>query len=273
MFALASAVLFGTADFIGGFATRRLPAWTVALWTQLFGLPVLVVGALVVNAPEVTGNDLRWGASAGIVGIAGLAILYATLAAGQMSVVAPIIGSVAAVIPVGFAVVVGETINAVQWGGIALAVGAVMLLGRDPDAGPLNRKLLLQAIAAATAFGVFFVLMGQTSADSGVWPLIAARTISVPFGIGVVLLAATVNPRTPRRTWGLVALSGAVDMAANIAILLAVQRGPIGINAVLGSLYPVFTVAAAIVVLRERPSRNQSFGIVLAVVAIAALAI
>ncbi len=273
MFALASAILFGTADFIGGFATRRLQAWTVALWTQLFGLPVLGLGVVVVSAPEVTRNDLMWGASAGIVGIAGLAVLYAALAAGQMSVVAPIIGAVAAVIPVTFAVAVGESINAVQWGGIALAVGAVVLLGRDPDAGPLNRKLLLQAIAAATAFGVFFVLMGQTSVDSGVWPLIAARSISVPFGIGVVLLAATVNPKAPHGTWRLVALSGAIDMMANIAILLAVQRGPIGINAVLGSLYPVFTVAAAIVVLRERPSQSQAIGIVLAVGAIAALAI
>jgi drug/metabolite transporter (DMT)-like permease len=54
---------------------------------------------------------------------------------------------------------------------------------------------------------------------------------------------------------------------------MAVQRGPIGINAVLGSLYPVFTVAAAVIVLRERPSRMQTAGIALAVLAIVALAV
>jgi drug/metabolite transporter (DMT)-like permease len=62
-------------------------------------------------------------------------------------------------------------------------------------------------------------------------------------------------------------------MGANIAILLAVQRGPIGVNAVLGSLYPVFTVAAAVIFLRERPTTMQTAGIGLAVLAIIALAV
>lgn len=272
LLAIASAALFGVADFIGGFATRRVTAWTVATWTQIFGIPVLVVGAIVVAAPAVKQSDLVWGALAGLIGLGGLALLYATLAAGKMSIVAPIIGTGAAVVPVIYAVVVGEAITAVQWAGIALALVAVLLLAREPGAhDPLDRRLFLQAILTALCFGVFFVMMGQTGEDSGVWPLVAARSVSVPIGIAVLTLLSIV-PKVPKGSWGLVAASGALDMGGNIAILLAVQRGPVGVNAVLGSLYPVFTVAAAVVVLRERPTMVQMSGIVLAVIAIAALA-
>lgn len=272
LFALASAALFGVADFIGGLATRRLAAWTVATWTQIFGIPVLIIGVFVVASPDVTQNDIIWGALAGVIGLAGLALLYATLAAGKMSIVAPIIGAGAAVVPVLYAVVVGEEITGVQWGGIALALFAVVLLAREPGAGKLDRKLFLQAMLTAVSFGVFFIIMGQTGEGSGVWPLVAARGVSIPIGVAVLVVSA-VQPKTPRGSWRLVATSGAIDMAANIAILLAVQRGPIGINAVLGSLYPVFTVAAAVIVLRERPSRLQTAGILLAVLAIVALAV
>ena len=271
IFALSSAVLFGVADFLGGVATRRLAAWTVATWTQIFGIPVLLLGVLIVDAPAVARSDILWGASAGVIGLTGLALLYATLAAGKMSVVAPIIGAGAAVVPVAFAVVVGESINALQWGGIALALIAVILLAREPGVDRLTPKLFTQAMAAAGAFGAFFILMGQTSEASGVWPLVAARSVSIPVGIAAVL-ATGVRPRIPKGAWTLVALSGVIDMAANIAILLAVQRGPIGINAVLGSLYPVFTVAAAILFLRERPTVTQVIGIATAVMAIIALA-
>lgn len=272
MLALASAALFGVADFIGGFAARRLTAWTVATWTQICGIPVLMIGVLIVDSPEVTRTDIVWGAAAGVIGLAGLALLYATLAAGKMSIVAPIIGAGAAVVPVAYAVVVGESITGVQWGGIVLALGAVVLLAREPGAGRLDRKLFIQALLTALSFGVFFIIMGQTGEGSGLWPLVAARSVSVPIGIAVLILTA-VKPKTPRGSWLLVAMSGVIDMAANIAILLAVQRGPIGVNAVLGSLYPVFTVAAAIIFLRERPTTTQAAGIGVAVLAIVALAV
>lgn len=270
--ALASAALFGVADFIGGFAARRVQAWTVATWTQIFGIPALVIGALTISAPHVERADLVWGAAAGIVGLVGLALLYATLAAGKMSVVAPIIGAGAAIVPVAYAVIVGESITALQWGGIGLALVAVVLLAREPGSGSLDTKLFLHAMLTALSFGVFFIMMGQTGEESGVWPLVTARSVSIPIGIAVLLLSS-VSPKIPRRAWGLVAASGTIDMLGNIAILLAVQRGPIGINAVLGSLYPVFTVAAAVIVLRERPSTLQISGILLAVLAIVALAV
>ncbi|MDA2979082.1 MAG: DMT family transporter [Actinomycetota bacterium] len=275
--ALISAVLFGVSDFTGGIATRRVSAWVVAAWSQLLGLPILVLGLVVVTSTEVTRHDLMWGAIGGVFGVVGLAIMYSTLAAGKMSVVAPVIGAGAAGIPVMWAVATGETITWINWIGICVAGLAVFLLTAQSrssrsTAEALDRKLLFQALVAAFGFAVFFIALGQTSEASGLWPLVAARSTTVPVAFGALFLGAA-KAGSMRTVWKLILGTGMLDMAANIAIVLAVQRGPIGITAVLGSLYPVFTVAAAIVVLRERPTVRQLVGIALATTAIVTLAV
>lgn len=272
LLAITSAALFGFADFAGGIASRRMPAWKATAWSQLLGTPFLVIGLVVVAAPEVTRPDLVWGAAGGLFGLVGLAIMYATLAAGAMSVVAPIIGAGAAIIPVTWAVATGESMSPLEWAGIVGAGAAVALLASQPGAGRINRRLFLQALAAAFGFGVFFIALGQTNQASGLWPLAAARIVTVPLAFAIVLVRQ-VRPIAPRGSWRLVAITGSFDMTANIAIVLAVQRGPLGINAVLGSLYPLFTVAAAIIILKERPTARQLAGIALAMGSILILAI
>lgn len=270
--ALASAALFGIADFTGGLATKRLSAWTVTGWVQLLGIPILLLGLVAVPDPEVTTADLAWGAFGGAFGLVGLAVMYMALAAGTMSVIAPIIGVGAAIIPVAWAVLTGETISAVQWTGIAMAGVAVSLIASPGGAGRPSPRLALQAFAAAVAFAIFFIALGQTSEASGLWPLASAKAVTLPLAFTIIV--ARRAPLTPGRSlMPLVVATAALDMAANVAIVLAVQRGPIGINAVLGSLYPAFTIVAAVIVLKERPTRRQITGIAIALVAVLALAV
>jgi drug/metabolite transporter (DMT)-like permease len=272
LLAIASAALFGVADFTGGLATRKLNPWLVAAWSQSLGVPILLVGLLIVESTEVTQPDLVWGAVGGLFGIAGLAVMYATLAAGVMSVIAPIIGAGAAGIPVLWAVATGETIGPVQWFGIAAAGVAVIVLSAQKGHGRVTGRLLGQALLAAVGFAVFFIALGQTNEASGLWPLVAARVVTIPIAFTMMLLLSK-HQRTPATAWGLVVTTGMFDMAANVAIVLAVQRGPLGINAVLGSLYPVFTIIAAMIVLKERPTVVQKAAMVLALVAILLLAL
>lgn len=272
LLALVSAVLFGVADFTGGFVTRRLPVWKVIFWSQLLGLPLLVVGLLVVPAEEVTALDLGLGAIGGVAGLIGLAILYSTLAAGTMSVVAPISGAVAAAIPVVFDLSRGEELSPLQIFGIVLALAAVLLVGLDHSARHLDAQLLLQAAAAGAAFAVFFIALGFTDEASGLWPLVAARAATVPIAFAVALaLGVAARPRDDDLK--LVGIAGTLDMGANIAIALALQRGPIGISSVLSSLYPAVTAVVAVVVLKERPSTQQLVGIGFALAAVLALAL
>ncbi len=272
LLALTAAAFFGVADFAGGLATRASSAWKVTAWSQLISVPLLALGILLVEATAVTTADIALGAIGGAVGLIGLVLMYSAFATGTMSVVAPIIGALAAAIPVGWDVATGGTITRLHWLGIVISIGAVILLALQPHKGDTESEPLLKAIGAAIAFAAFFIAMSYTNEASGLWPLVAARSVTLPVAFAAASLLGVAKP--PKRSiLPLVAFAGLADMTANLAIVIAVQRGPLGVNAVLSSLYPAFTVLAALIFLRERPSVPQRLGIALAVVAALLLAI
>jgi drug/metabolite transporter (DMT)-like permease len=264
--ALISAALFGVADFAGGLASRTISAWRVLAWSQLFGLPLLIIALATIGKADFTAHDLAFGAAAGLFGLVGLALLYTALAAGTMSIVSPIVGVVSASIPVIWGLAAGESLTAGQWVGIVAAIVAVVLIaGHRSHTRPPN-AILLQALGAAVAFAMFFIAMDQTSADSGLWPLAAARAVTLPVGFAVAGITASVAI-PPRSVLPHVTFAGVADIGANMAVLVALQLGSLAITAVLASLYPAFTAIAAIIILREKPTLRQSIGIVLAVTA------
>jgi drug/metabolite transporter (DMT)-like permease len=90
--------------------------------------------------------------------------------------------------------------------------------------------------------------------------------VTTPVAFAVAGITATIAiPRA--RELSKVAFVGVADVGANIAVLPAIQTGSLAITTVLASLYPAFTVLAAIFVLREKPTLQQSIGIGIAVVA------
>lgn len=268
--ALASALVYGTSDFLGGLASRRASVFGVVLVSQLVGL-----AALLVLLPWLGGSarpaDLAWGAAAGLAGASALAVFFAALARGTMSVVAPVTAVTAAALPVAVGLLGGERVGPWAAAGIGLALVAVVLVSAEHGLGELRSARsagVLPALVAGTAFGIFFVLLDRTAADAGLTPLVPARIASV-----LLVLAVAVLGRRSLRTGGgafpLVAASGVGDMAANALFLLATQAGgQLAVVGVLVSLYPVSTVVLAQLVLRERLVPAQLGGLLVAVAAV-----
>jgi len=115
-----------------------------------------------------------------------------TLAAGTMTIVAPISGASAAVIPVLFDLSQGTTLTSRQWFGIALAVAAVLLVGAERGAHAADPRIVARAMLSGATFGFFFIALSQTSTESGLWPLVGARLASVP----LAFVVASVVERT-----------------------------------------------------------------------------
>lgn len=270
--ALTSAVLYGIADFSGGLASRSMRPVGVAAWSQLLGLPLLFLGMLTVPADEVARSDLLFGALAGVFGIIGIVALYGALAAGTMSIVSPLTSALTALIPVLWGLLSGESITSLRWLGIMLAVAAVALVASERERARVSAAVVARAVVASIGFAAFFIALDQTSEASGLWPLVSGRLVSIPLAFAVAVFAGAAAAPA-RRLLAVVGVAGTGDIAANIAVLLALQRGPLGISVVLTSLYPAVTALAAVLFLHERPTVLQRVGIVLALCAAVVLVV
>jgi drug/metabolite transporter (DMT)-like permease len=258
--ALAAATIWGSGDFLGGFANRSAPLLSVLVISQGVGLIGMLIVAIVVGGTP-TGADLVFGAVAGLTGGAGVAMLYQGLASGSMSLVAPITGVVAVVVPVVFGVGGGERPAVLQYAGIVLAVAAVALLsGGGHRAARLTRSTLLLAVGAGLAFGLFYVALAKTSTGANLWPLVAARGASVA---AFVIVAALLRraPRFGAANPLIIVGAGIFDVGANALYLFAVHGGLLSVVAVLVSLYPVSTVLCSMVFLKERLRAPQIAGV------------
>lgn len=274
LLALGSALTFGVADFLGGVASRRVATWTVVIGSQFFGLAALVVLLPVLPPATLGPSDLAWGAAGGIAGALGLTQFFRALSLGNMSVAAPISAVITGAVPVVVGVALGERPSALAWLGIALALPAIALISRELADSPTRTPpdVLRSAVLAGLGFGAFFVFLDRTGAGSGIQPLIAARTVSV-LALGVVGLSSGRLAPVRGRLLGIIAVSGMLDMAANVMFLFAVREGLLALGSVISSMYPASTLLLARAVLGERLRRIQVAGLALAAVAVGLVAL
>lgn len=263
-----AALAWGTGDFAGGTATRRAPETAVVLGTEAIGLVLLlVIAPLGGGAP--TGLDLTLGATAGLVGVAGLALLYRGLASGRASVVAPLSAVGAAVIQVLWGLANGEEPGTLALIGIVLALVAIGVVAGSADEpaapGSLSRRTeILCGLGAAVGFGFYLVLISETSDGAGLWTAVAARIAPV-VALLVVLPLLRRPLLTPRDAFPLVTLSGCMDAGANALLLLAVRQGLLSVVSPVANLYPAVTVLLARAFGHERVGRLRLAGLGLAV--------
>jgi len=273
LLALASAIVYGVADYAGGRSTRTNPAPVVAVVGQLMSLVLIAVALVIARTPVPGASSLVWGAAGGLSGGIGLSAFYHALANGAMSVVAPLTAVVSSVLPVVVGLASGERPQPIAYVGIALAIVAVALVSgaigqRDR---PTSKLVLAFAVFAGLGFGGLFVALDRAADDSGVWPLLAARCGSIP----LLLVLVTIGRRAVREqrpTWrGLrfAYVAGVLDMSANFLYLEATHGGLLSLVAVVGSLYPASTVLLAYGLDRERIHRPQLVGMGVAAVALA----
>ena len=201
---------------------------------------------------------------------------YAALGSGPIAVVSPLTAVLVAGIPVLAGLILGERPGVIAGIGVVLALVAVVLVSReasDEDVKPhrFTAKVAWLTVGSGVAFGMNFVILHQVPREAQLWPLVFGRFAAVV----IVLLAAfftanlVIERGVPMR---LAVLAGLLDTVANIATLLALQSSILSLAGVLIALYPAATVVLAIAVLRERVSRSQAVGMVLALAAVAMIA-
>jgi drug/metabolite transporter (DMT)-like permease len=287
VFALAAALLYGSADFLGGAATRRAHVLSVLLVSGSAGVVVVLGAALLAGGPP-NPEGLAWGIAAGAAGGVGFMFFYAGLAAGPMTVVAPISALVSTVLPVAAALSVGERPGPGVYAGALICVIAIVLVssagGAAPDSAPGAAgsggpgsaaargrfrsgaaRGIGYGIASGAAFGLFYLFIRNGGESGALWPVAVARITGT---LIFLIAAAGVRVRPvgwrPRGVFLAALGAGVFDASANACYVLATRAGLFGLAVVITALFPGVTVLLARLVLGERLGWVQRAGLALA---------
>jgi drug/metabolite transporter (DMT)-like permease len=228
--------------------------------SQFVGLVGVTLWLLAAGDSVPPREDALAAIGAGLAGCVGLAALYGGLAIGAMAIVAPV-SALSPIIPLTADVVQGNRPGTVAVVGIAVALAGLVLLSREPPGEGDGRFAagLGLALVAALGFGLFAVGLDAGADHSTAWAVTIARGTSTL----LALLAAVVLRAPVGRLRGVLPLVvgvGLFDTGANVLLAIASTHGHIGIVATLSSLYPVTTVALAVVVAGERPTTGRMAG-------------
>ena len=267
--ALAS-IVFGASDYAGGMAARRANAMVVTCFSGFGALLILIVGLAFVHGTPMP-VDLAWGAAAGVCGAAGATLIYHSLALGPVSIASPIFCLIGLVVPLLFGVVIGERPSTLAWSGVVLAAISIPLLSwtsehADAAARAHVRRTIFVATSAGLVVGWFLICVSRIGAHAGLAPLFVARFTAIALFAAVFMVRLMpLLPPAPARPIALAA--GALDSIANVLFWLSTQRAALALSSALVSLAPATTVLLARLLLGERWSLPQRFGLGLALIA------
>jgi drug/metabolite transporter (DMT)-like permease len=273
-----SAASWGGSDFVGGLGSRRSPALLIVISGQVLAFLLLAALCLGLRLPLPGTHSALCATVGGLIGSFALALFYRTLAMGSMGLCASVTGLLTATVPVVFSLLRNGLPSAVNGAGLAAGLAAIWLISSTPAAQGVAEKpaesqasSLALAALAGVGFGTQLILI-KIAGEGGVW-----WTMTLTRAAGVVALSLLLFFRPPRRPWGSYwragLPAGLLDSAGIAVYIVASQIGRLDAVAVTCSLYPAVTILLAAALLRERPSRRQTGGMVLALAAVALLSL
>jgi drug/metabolite transporter (DMT)-like permease len=290
---LASAAIWGTSDFVGGIAARRLPSPAVVMLSHSLSLAMLISLALIHASKWPDSQSAIYGALAGVACGIGVMVLYKALALGGMGLTAAVSGVLAAILPVVWSFSTEGLPRPSQLAGIALAAAAIWMIAHAPGSSTSKQAVVLGAISGGS-FGCLYIFLKLAGRGGVLWPLACSRITSATLAAIVTWIgtrragSAQRNAKpalsspglaSPRLSWpgwavlGLIGIAGIFDASGNTFYTMATRLGRLDIAAVLSSLYPASTILLAAVLLKERTTRTQTAGMGLALAAVVLISV
>jgi len=274
---LAVAFLWGSADTVALFATKRLGCSTTTFVAQLAGLFLIAFLGLVFAGPlgilTISAGTLVLGILFGVVldGVSAGAYLslYQALSSGPLAIVSPVVSAQGGVTLLLAVVVLHEPLASLQMLFLLVTFIGVLLASFNVEELLLLRPTALlrspgmrYALLALLCFGVLAFGLGL-AARSSHWflSIFWVRCFSFLF-LAVMLRSDPVKRKTTGRKGGyLLAVGvGCADVGGLALLSLATTSGSIGVAGMIVSAYGVLPLAVGVLYLKERLSLSQLLG-------------
>jgi len=269
-FSIAAIFIWGTSDFLGGYAAKRANAFLLTMLAHASGLVLMLVLALSEHSAFPDRSSILWALAAGASGGAALAIFYRTLAEGKMGLTAPVAAVLGAVIPTCFGIWKEGLPHAWQVVGFIVAAAGIWLISRQEDEDGRPEGIGM-AVLAGMGFAGFFLFIKQTGESAAFWSAAISRAGSLVL-VGLIVLFSQAPKRIDRNGALLGVVAGCLDTLGTAIFIRASQTGRLDAAVVLSSLYPAVTVGLAWLVLKERITRWRVVGMLAAIAAVPMIA-
>jgi drug/metabolite transporter (DMT)-like permease len=261
-----SAITWGLADVFVTYVSRRAGFFKTLLFSQIFGLVLLVAVAIAVDElPGPSTAQVLALVALGPVAVAAYAGFYRALELGPIAIVSPIASANGAVVVLLAVLVLGESLTAVQALGCFLVLGFIVLAAREPDSKPSegDGSGIRLALIASIAFGGYLFVLATMSDEVG-WlvPVLIARSVTV----AIVSAVAVARPPPSRGALGRLGVLGCVgagvlDACGYLAYNRGGEIGEVAITSAAASAYPVIPILVGLFALRERIAWHQLVGV------------
>lgn len=278
---LAVALLWGSADTLALFATRRIGSGTTTLLAQLSGLFLVALVGLTFAGPlhllTISASSLMLSILVGIVlgGVSAGAFLslYKSLNHGPLAVVSPVVSAQGGVTLLLAVVLLQEHLGGFQTLFLLLTFVGVLLASINvKEMVQMKPKSLLSpgvlyALVAMLCFGLLAFGLGLTARSTN-W-LVSVFFIRCFSFLFIAVIQRADSPRTARagwvRVWGylLAGVVGCADIGGQALLSVATASGSIGVAGMIASAYAVLPLAVGVFFLKERLTLSQLFGCVL----------
>lgn len=263
---LATAFGFGTADYVARGVSERFGAYRTLLYAHMVSLVMLLLVIAAIPPAALAWGPLAIGAALGVINTLGTLLLYRALGIGTTAIVSPISSSFGAVTLI-LALLSGDQISTTRVIMLALiAVGIMLATSAPGNTTTAHRGGTLrgvpEALGSAVAFGVFFWGLKYIVDDLGPWIPVAESRITtlILFPLLARPLHQSIAP-PPRADWWRFGLIALLDTLGNVSYNYGVSGASSGLVAMLGSLVSPVTVLLAFVLLRERLTARQWWGV------------
>lgn len=260
IFGTAAAGSWASGDFSGGIASKQYNPYSVVIISQIFGMFFLLF-LIFFSAEDIMNlEQILIGLGGGIFLSIGLVSLYGGLAQERMGIVAPISAIISVLFPATVGILLEGIPSLTQIMGGILALSSVWFVTKSNKKETFMIQDLKLPIMAGLGFGIFKIFIASISSNSIYGPLLFTRIASFCVLLLFVGIKGQIDkPKIEHLPF--LALAGILDALGGILFIFAVQFGRLDLAAIFASIHPAFTVLLARIIIKEKVSRQQWFGI------------
>lgn len=272
---------WGIYDFLGGVFSKQIGSFKSLFWSQLAGLISIFLLALWLKADmTISSTAILWAAIAAIVYSVGYLFFFKGFEKGNVPIIAATM-NLWTVFTMFFAfVLMGQRLTATQSIGVLLIIAGATLAsidwGRIRHQKPQLSLGVKEAILGAFFFGIFWNISEIISEEIG-W---LSTTLLVKLGIVIFLLIFAFAKRqtlgqlnSSAKVKAVILLMGAIEVGAVSLVNYGLTIGDAILITPIASALSIVTIMLAVVFLKDRVSKPQGLGIVMAIVGIVTTAV